>query len=459
MDASTPDRDLPRTVGLLGALGIMIGVTVGSGIFRTPTGIAQQSGDPWFILLLWVVGGVVSLFGAFTFAELAAMYPKSGGIYVFLREGYGRWLSFVFGWTYMLLSKPLAAAGIATVMVEHFGAIIGVRMTEVVDGVAVLNASGQALICGVLIVLTWVNARGMSLGAWITTGFTAAKIAALVGIVLLALALRSGDTANFTPMVSEKVWWLALAPIMGSIMWTYDGWSDIGSVAGEVKDPTRNLPRVYLIGTATIVLLYVVVNAVYIWMVPLKEMAQVTTVAPLVMDRLIGKGGATAAGVLIVLATFGATQGSIITGARITYAQARDGLMFRWLARVHPKHETPSASLWFQCVLSCIAVVALRNFEKFAGGFVFTIWIFYGLAGVAIFIFRVKRPDVPRAFRCIGYPVIPAIFVLVAVAMTVLAILDDPQTTLVWLGVLVAGVPVYFLWEASGRGTHRAMDE
>jgi APA family basic amino acid/polyamine antiporter len=437
-------------VGFLGAHVIMIGITIGSGIFRTPTSIAAESRSPAFILILWCIGGIVSLFGAITYAELAAMYPRSGGIYVFLREGYGRWLSFVFGWTYMLLSKPLAAAGIATVLVEHLGVLMGTPMTMHAGDAIVVNPTGQAVTCAILIALTLLNVRGMSLGAWITTGFTAAKVLALAAIVLVALALRRGDAANFTPAPSEHAWWLALAPILGSIMWTYDGWSDIGSVAGEVKDPGRVLPRAYILGTALIVLLYLLVNAVYIWIVPLPEMARLTTVGPAVMERLIGPSGATLAGVLIVIATFGATQGSTITGARVTYAQARDDLMFRWLARVHPKYQTPSASLWFQCVLSCVAVVGFHRFESFANGFVFTIWIFYGLAGGSIFIFRVKRPDDPRPFRCLGYPVVPAVFVLAAAAMTALAIIHDWRTTAVWIGVLLAGVPVYFAWESWG---------
>jgi APA family basic amino acid/polyamine antiporter len=434
----------------------MIGITIGSGIFRTPTSIAAETGSPAFILLLWTVGGVISLFGALTFAELITMYPHSGGVYVFLREGYGRWLSFVFGWTYMLLSKPLAAAGIASVMAEHLGALIGHPMSEVVGGRLVLNPLGQGVICGLFIVLTWINVAGVRLGASITAALTALKVAALVGVILFALALWRGDSSNFTGVPSDKPWWLALAPIMAAIMWTYDGWNDIGSIAGEVKNPSRTLPVVFLLGTAIIVLLYVIINAVYIWMVPLSEMKTAPTIAPLVMGRLIGPPGATAAGVMIVLATFGATQGSIITGARITYAQARDGLIFRWLAGVHPTHLTPSHSLWFQCVLSCIAVITLRNFESFAGGFVFTIWIFYGLAGASIFILRAKRPDAPRPFRCIGYPVVPALFVLVAIAMTVLAIIDDWKTTSLWLGVLSLGVPVYFAWERL-RGRARGL--
>jgi APA family basic amino acid/polyamine antiporter len=436
-------------VGLLGALGVMVGITIGSGIFRTPTSIAELSGSPWYILLLWGVGGVVSLFGAFTFAELATLYPQSGGVYVFLREGYGRWLSFVFGWTYLLISKPLAAAGIATVMAEHLGQLLHIPMSVERDGAMVLTLGGQGVICGMLVVLTWINTRGVGLSAAVATWLTSWKVLALVAIVVLAVAMQAGDVRNFQSQASGVHWLAALGPIMAGIMWTYDGWADVGSIAGEVREPQRTLPRAFVLGTLLVMVLYIAVNSVYIWMVPLQEMGKLATVAPRVMGELLGGKGEAAVAAVIVLSALGATQGSIMTGARVTFAQARDGLLFRWLGGVHPVYRTPARSLWVQCALSCFSVVALRNFETFAGGFVFTIWIFYGLGGAAIFILRRKHPG-PRVFACVGYPVIPAVFVLAAAAMTGLSVMSDPKQTGLWSQVLLIGVPVYCAW-SGGR--------
>jgi basic amino acid/polyamine antiporter, APA family len=432
--------DLPRTIGFWGATAIMVGIVIGSGIFRTPTDVAGHTGSPAFILWLWAIGGVLSLFGALTYAELAVMYPESGGVYVFLREGLGRAVALVFGWTYLLISKPLAAAGIAVIFAEHFNQLTLGYTTPFAN-----SMTTSAL----LIVLTALNVCGLRLGSGVAGVLTSLKVLALLAIIGLALSLFRGDADNFqaTPSPLDSPWWLALAPIMASVMWTYDGWSDVGSIAGEVREPNRMLPRIFLVGTAALIGIYVAVNAVYIWLVPLSEMRASGTVAPLVMQRLIGESGAIAVALVVLISTLGSTHGSIITGARITFAQARDGLLFRFLARVHPRYQTPAVALWFQCLLSCIAVWYYGNFNELAGGFVFTMWIFYGLAGAVIFIMRRRFPDAPRPYRCWGYPVVPALFVLASIAMTVLSIIDNPKNTAIWLGFLAAGLPVYWFWK------------
>jgi len=430
--------DLPRRIGFWGASAVMVGIIIGSGIFRTPTSIAQQMGDPWLVLLLWLVGGVLSLFGALTYAELAVMYPQSGGVYVFLREGLGRCVAFVFGWTYVLISKPLAAAGIAIIFGEHVNALLGVTWDP------------RLVTIGILVVLTAINIVGMTLGSRVAMVLTCVKLAALMAIVGLGLAVVPGSGRALEAVPAPKPFIDGLLPVMFLIMWTYDGWSDVGAIAGEVKDPQRQLPRVYLTGTAIITLIYVAVNAVYMLLVPLEEMRGMDTVAPTVVERLLPANLAAAGGVIVtgivLVSTLGSTHGSIMTGARVTFAQARDGLLFSFLGRVHPRFETPAVSLVVQLVLSCIACWFVGDFERLAGGFLFTMWIFYGLAACSIFILRVKRPDAPRPYKCWGYPVVPAVFILAAAAMTVLSIRDTPVQSLVWLGVLLAGVPVYFVW-------------
>lgn len=430
---------LPRSVGFWGAAAIMVGVAVGSGIFKTPTSIARETGNPWLVLGLWAAGGLLSLFGALTYAELAVVYPQSGGIYVFLREGFGRTVAFVFGWTYMLLSKPFAAAGIAITFAQHFNPLV--------FGVPASSRVGSCVTTSVaLIVLTALNVRGLRLGGAVAGLLTGMKVLALLAIVALAIALHKGTAANFSPSPAPKEWWLALTPIMLGVLWTYDGWSDVGSIAGEVKDPGRQLPRIYIAGTLALIGIYLAVNAVYISLIPLAEMRGQETVAPLVLGRLIGAAGATGVSIVVIVSTFGSTHSSIITGARVSFAQASDGLLFRFLGRVHPRYGTPALALWVQCALSCAAVWYIGNFKDLAGGFVFTMWIFYGLAGASIFVLRRRLPDAPRAYRCWGYPVVPAIFALAAAAMTVTMIAQDPPGTVPWLCVLIAGVPVYFAW-------------
>jgi APA family basic amino acid/polyamine antiporter len=428
-------RELARTIGFWGASAVMAGIIIGSGIFQTPTDIAQLLGDPWVILSLWAFGGVLSLAGALTYSELICMYPKSGGVYVFLREGYGPCMAFVFGWTYMLITKPAAAAGIAIVFATYLRSLLGVDWDP------------RIITTVILTLLTAINARGVALGTGIAMVLTTFKILALVGIIVAAGMFRTGDSANFVSAPTDISFWMALAPVMYLIMWTYDGWSDVGSIAGEVKEPQRNLPKIYLTGTAVITVLYLAINAVYMWMIPLEQMRTIEDVAPRVADLLVGGAAAgVVVSVIVLISTIGSTHGSIMTGARISYAQARDGLLFRFLGNVHPRYETPWASLWAQLALSITAVWVLGEFKEMVSSFSFTMWIFYGLSGAVIFIMRRRRPDAERAFRCPGYPFIPGLFVLAAIGMTAMSIYNSPRTTLPWIGVLLAGIPVYYVW-------------
>jgi APA family basic amino acid/polyamine antiporter len=433
--------DLPRRIGFFGALAVLVGVVIGSGIFRTPTTIAQNLGSPWLILLMWAIGGVTALCGALTFAELAARYPHSGGVYVFLREAYGRGVAFVFGWTYMLVTKPAAAGGIAFIFAEHLNNLTGqqwdVRLTT----------------CVALFVLTLINVvgvRGSTRFAIVVTGL---KYTAVFGIIILgvfaaarAVAGGADIVGNFNSVPAPKSFINALIPVMAAIMWTYDGWADVGSIAGEVKEPKKTLPRVYIWGTLSVMLLYMLANAVYLWHIPLTEMAQTKTVAPLLMERLLGPIGSTAVTVVIIVSTLGSSHASVMTGARVTFAQARDGLLFDFLARVHPRFQTPAIALWVQLALSCAAVVWLGSFTSLADSFVFTMWIFYGLGAVALFVIRNHAGAEEIEYRVPGYPIVPLVFVLASAAMTVLAIRDDPKTTLTWLAILFAGIPVYVAW-------------
>ncbi len=438
---------LSRTITFWGGTAIMVGIIIGSGIFRTPPAIAQHLDSPWLIVLLWGAGGLLALLGALTYAELACMHPESGGVYVFIREGYGPAAAFVFGWTYMLITKPFAAAGIAVIFGEHLNQLLGTRVDP------------RLLTCAVIIVLTWINARGVTLGTGVAMVLSTLKVGALIAIIIGAAAIgrlfsgMSPGAASATDAVavaaaaraSSTPLYLALVPVMAAIMWTYDGWSDVGAIAGEVKEPRRSLPRIYLAGTIAITAIYILVNMAYLGMVPLHEMRGLTTVAPVVAERLAGGLSATVVVALVVISTMGSTHGSIMTGARVTFAQARDGLMFRFLGAVS-SHGTPARALWVQAALSCTAALWLRNFESLAGGFVFSMWIFYGLAGATIFILRVRQPDAERPYRCWGYPVTPGLFVASAGAMTVASIWSNPAKTLPWLGVLIAGWPVYHMW-------------
>jgi APA family basic amino acid/polyamine antiporter len=295
---------------------------------------------------------------------------------------------------------------------------------------------------------------GVRIGTGLAGLLTSVKFLALGLIVLVALALRKGSAVNFEPVNVDVPLITAIGVTMAAILWTFDGWADVGSISGEVQNPRRVLPRIFIAGVASVTALYLAVNAVFMWMLPMAEMGVTATVAPVVAERLIGGIGGIIVTALVVVSTLGSSHASIITGARVTFAQARDGLLFRTLGRIHPRYHTPATALWVQCGLSIAAVWTLKTFENLANGFVFTMWIFYGLAGVALLLVRRGERDSEAAhaaagsgaFRCPGYPFVPVVFVLSALGMTVLSISGSPGQTLPWLGVLAAGWPMYYLW-------------
>jgi APA family basic amino acid/polyamine antiporter len=427
--------DLPRRIGFWGGSAIMIGIIIGSGIFQTPPSIAKEMGSPAAILAMWVVGGVLSFFGALVYAELATMFPRSGGMYVYLNEGFGSRVAFTFGWTYLLLTKPFAAAAISITFATHLNTLLGVSW------------SPPVIACVMAVVLTGVNVvtlQGSSVMAMILTSL---KVLALAAIVALGAGMMKGSAANFAGVPAEKPFWMACAPVMYMILWTYDGWADVSSVAGEVQEPSRNIPRILLMGTAVTIAIYVAVNAVYFSLVPVTEMKDLPTVAPVVMERLLGKAGAKVVVAMIVISTLGATHAAILTGARVTFAQAQDGLLFRFLGRVHPRFQTPHVSLWVQAALSCAAVLYLRRFKDLSEGYGFTLWIFHAMVAATVLVLRRRRPDLERSYKCWGYPWVPVVFIAVSVAMTAAYIANEPRTTLPWLGLLLLGVPAYSLWK------------
>lgn len=453
----------------------MLGVTIGSGIFETPASVAAQTDATWQVMALWIAGGVLSLLGALTFAELATILPKSGGLFNFLADGLGRAgrpTAFVFGWVYMLIIKPSAAAGIAVVTAKNLRVLLGVPAERWSD---------VWVTCGILLVLTLLSLPGLRLGARLSVVLTSAKVLALAAIVasaaLLALGVLtrsdapggvidlSSQASGASGVVGENAMgslgWLAfmgaMVGAMSGVLWSYDGWNDVGSVAGEVERPQRTLPRALILGTLLITLIYLAVNVAYLSVVSAEEMRALASarggggggpsVASVLMTRALGPSGAMVVVGMIVLSTLGSSFASVTTGARVTFAQAREGLLFAPLASIHPRFQTPHVSLWVQLAFSCACMAFYGTFEKLAGAFTFGMWIFYGLAACAIFVLRRTRPDIERPFRCPGYPVVPTLFVGSALFMTVLLIYQNPRDSLISLGVMALGLPVYFLWE------------
>ena len=432
---------LPRKLGLWSAVGVVVGITIGSGIFRTPAAIARLLPNPLAILALWIGGGLLSLCGALSFAELGAMLPEAGGFYPWLREGWGRPVAFLFGWSELVVIRASAEGGMALVFGEYALRSFGV------DPAAHVFAT-RTLAAGVIAFSAAANIFGVRVGAGIVNVSTAAKFAAVAALAVAALALggaHGGSVRHLTAIsaTSGAITAGSVGLALVSVLWTYDGFADVGFVAGEVTDPGRTLPRAIIFGTVAIVALYVVTNLAYHFMLPVDTIAHSPLVAADVMEQLFGRAGVVAVSFFVMISSFSAVNGGMLAAPRVFFAMAEDRLFFRPLARVHPQFRTPYAAILLSAVLG-IALVMSRSFESLANTFVLAAWPFYALSVAALFRLRRTRPDLPRPYRTAGYPVVPAIFVTAVVWFVVNALVSDPIPTLATFGVIAIGVPIYF---------------
>ena len=446
--SAPPRPQLSRRLGYWSSIGFVIGMTIGSGIFRTPAQIAARVPDPLMMMAVWALGGAVTLCGALSIAELAASLPQAGGFYVFLREGWGRPTAFVFTWSELVLIRAAGLSGIATVFGEYFLRSFGY------DPVLHPAAADYCAVAGI-VVATIANVRGVQTGALMTGLTSTAKFAALAAIALTALLFGSRAEASAAHLafgqapVQPGLFGLAFI----SVLWAYDGFGDLSFLAGEVRDPERTLPRAIISGTLAIVAIYLTTNAAYLYVLPIDQVAKSPLIAADTMAALIGRTGASFVSIVVAISTFGAVNADLLGAPRIFYAAAEDGLFFRTLGRVHPTYRTPYISILFSALLGIVFVLT-GTFEQIADTFVLAIWPFYGLAVAGLYRLR-RRTDLARPYRVPGYPVVPAIFVGACVYLVVSALIGDPLWTGLTLGVVLAGIPVYYL--AFGRRVRNAM--
>ncbi|HEX6911238.1 MAG TPA: amino acid permease, partial [Longimicrobium sp.] len=438
---------LPRRLGIWSAAAVLVGSTIGSGIFRVPSGVAERVETLGAFALIWIVGGLVALVGALTIAELAAMFPRSGGIYVFLREAYGPLPAFLFGWTELLVIRPSALGAIAMIFAEYAGRLFGYG-PEWVRWVA----------AGTILVLASANIRSIRWGAAVQNLSTIAKVAAIVGLAMVAFAMGGGGGggALANPNGLAPASWVGFGLALVSVMWAYDGWADLTFIAGEVRDPGRTMPRAIIGGVLGVIAIYLIVVTAYLFVLTMPEMAASTLVASDVAQKLFGAVGASVVAGMVMLSTFGALNGSTMTGPRIFYAMAEDGNFFRPIAAVHPRWKTPFAAIGLAAGLG-IAYVLGRDFQQLADSFVLGIWPFYALAVLGVFRLRRTRPDAERPYRTWGYPVVPVLFLVGALGMLLNSAINDTSNTALGFGIMLAGIPAFFLWRAiQGRRPARS---
>ena len=437
---SNPQMErLPRRLGLISAIGLVIGITIGSGIFRTPAVIATRVPDPMLMLGVWIIGGVLAMCGALALAELASAFPRTGGLYVYLREGWGRLPAFLFGWAQLVLVRASALGGIASV----FGAY---ALRSFGYDPAVHSLASNLIAAGVIVFAMAMNILGIRVGAAIVGLSTIAKYGALAVLVLLSFAIggqHGASFANFTAAgspVDPGLFGLALI----SVLWAYDGFGDLSYVAGEVRDPKKNLSRALILGTAGIVAIYLAANVAYLYVQPVERMAKSPLVAADTLMALVGQAGVGLIAIVVMISTFGSVNGSMLVNPRIFFAMAEDRLFFQSMARVHPRYQTPHVAIMLTAALGVFFVLT-RTFEQLADTFVLTMWPFYALSVAAIYRLRRSRPDLERPYKVIGYPFVPAVFILGALYLVTNALLTEPLWTSVTFGIVLLGIPVYLV--------------
>jgi basic amino acid/polyamine antiporter, APA family len=435
-----PAERLPRTLGLWSAVALVVGITIGSGIFRTPASIAQRVPEPEAMLLLWVLGGAITLCGALSIGELAAAIPATGGLYAFLREGWGRLAAFLFGWSELVLIRANALGGIAIVFGEYLLRSLGIDPVEHVF-------AARALAAGAIAFAAAVNVRGANLGALIVSMATWAKFLALTILAGAAFVLGGRNGASVANLTSGAGGPLAVGSMglaLVSILWAYDGWADISFAAGEVKNPRTTLPKAIILGTLGIIAIYLLTNVAYLYVNPIDTVAASQLVAADTMLALFGRTGVVLVSIFVMISAFSSLNGSMLASPRIFFAMADDRLLFRAMGRVHPTYHTPHVAIIFSALLG-MALVMSRSFEAITNTFVLAIWPFYALSIAAIFRLRRLQPDLVRPYRAIGYPIVPAIFVAAVAAFVLNSFVQEPVSTAITFALILAGAPVYFL--------------
>ena len=438
----SPTGGLPRRIGLWSAVAIVIGSTIGSGIFRSPAALAERLPGPIPLLSVWVTGGIFALCGALTLAEVASAIPQTGGIYAFLREAWGRLTGFLFGWAEFVIIRAAGLGAIALTFAEYTLRVLGFN-----PSVAPYDSYAHYLAAAAIAFTATLNIIGVRWGALITNVTTLAKFGGLLFIIVLALAIGLPSTGgHFTPAAPPGSFTIAAFGLaLVSVLWAFDGWADLSFVAGEVKDPQRNLPRALIGGTVAVLAIYLAANIGYLAVLPVEEIRRSPLVAADVAQRVIGAVGVAFVSTTVMISTFGTLNATLLTTPRIFFAMADDGLFFRSVAAVHPRFRTPYVAIGLAALLG-ILFVLLRTFEQLADTFVTAILPFYALGVASIFVLRRRAEYVP-SFRTPGYPLVPALFIVSTIFLLLNAVINAGSRwpTLSIFAVILIGIPIFYL--------------
>jgi len=452
---------LRRDLGLWGAAAIVVGTVIGSGVFVVPKRAVIATGSPDWVTLVWIVGGLLSLAGALTYAELSAMMPEAGGEYVYLREAYGPFFAFVYGWTQFWVAKSGSIATLASGFLIYLSNFVPVLEQTFATIPLPIGPGGQPLelklgqlaAMGVILFLAGVNYFGVKAGGQLQIVVTIAKVGLLVGIILIGLFSSQGAVSNFTTSVMPNPggasgFFVALV----AILWAYDGWNNVSMVSSEVKNPQRNLPLALICGTLGVMIIYLLANTAYFYVLSSAEVAASDRVPAEMMRKLFGASGASIVSIAAMISIFSALNGSILSGGRVPYAMALDGLFFKKIAEVHPEYRTPAQSMIWLSLWSGVLVFS-GQYDQLAATVVFSSWILYGMTAASVIVLRRKRPNLARPYKTLGYPVIPILFVAVAAILIFFTLKDQPRESLLGLGLIALGIPFYSYWSKQKKAS------
>jgi len=442
---STSAPTLSRDLGLSHASAVVVGTIIGSGVFLVPAEMMQAVGSAWLVYLAWIVGGVLSFAGAITYAELGAMKPQAGGEYVYIRDAYGPLPGFLYAWTWFAIAKPASIATLTVGFVRILGtfpALAFFNQDAVRSPFAI--SYGQLVAIAAAALITGLNYIGIKRAGDFQVIFTLMKIAIIVAVAFVAFSAASGTWRNFqTSFLGARGGFAGFMAALIAALWAYDGWNDLNMVSGEIRDPGRTIPIALIAGVSTVAVLYMLTSAAVQYVLPAASIAASQRPASEATAVAVGAWGAAIVSAGMALSMLVALNGTIMSGARVPFAMARDGYFFKAMAEVHPIFHTPSVALIVQLVLSIILLLFAGSFRQLFSLAIFAEWLFYMTATSTVFVLRRKEPDTPRPYRTWGYPFVPALFVAAAAVLLYYTFTENIRNSAWGVVVILAGVPIY----------------
>jgi APA family basic amino acid/polyamine antiporter len=446
--------ELKRELGLASAAAIVVGTIIGSGIFLVPRTMVQNVGSVERVFLVWVVGGLLSLAGALTYAELAAMLPEAGGEYVYLTQAYGPVWGYLYGWTQMWVAKSGSLATLATGFFYYLANFWPALEKDVWFRIPHLGESGGPLelragqffaMC-LIMGLAILNYFGVKIGGNVQVIVTVAKVSLIAFVIIAGIFFAPGSAPSSAAPLTIPLTAAGFVAALVAALWAYDGWNNVSMVSSEIKNPQRNLPLALIWGTAGVMAIYILANVAYFHVLNAPEVASVNRVAAEMMRRVAGSWGANLVSIAAMISIFAALNGSILTGSRVPYAMARDGLFFRKMAVVNEAHHTPGAAIIGMSAWGALLVFSGR-YDQLLTFVIFASWLLYGMTTAAVFVLRRRKPEAVRPYRTIGYPWTPAFFVLAALLIEGVTLYHSPRESILGIVLILAGLPFYFLWK------------